>query len=344
VSIPPFPPPHYPLPLTAAAPECFGFAGELPATALRATGFGNRARAFLKLQDGCDSFCRYCIIPRLRGRSRSVPPDLAADEACRLASAGFHEIVLTGVHLGCYGMDLEPRTSLAELVDRLRTAAPKARLRLGSLQPQEITPRLLELITATDSGVCAHLHLSLQSGEDRVLAAMGRPYGSAAVTALMSDLARSSARVAIGADVICGFPGETEAAFAATRALLRDLPFAYLHVFPWSPRPGTPAAEMPGQLSEDERRRRAKELMRLGKIKKTSFYLQHIMQRINVIPERVERCGHGAGDSVWGAAGHSDNYLKVVVEGARETLEDLVGCQITVLPHTLMDGVLRARL
>ncbi|MBN2232253.1 MAG: tRNA (N(6)-L-threonylcarbamoyladenosine(37)-C(2))-methylthiotransferase MtaB [Deltaproteobacteria bacterium] len=333
-----------PAPAVVAAPECFGFTGELPVAALRAAGFGDRARAFLKVQDGCDSFCRYCIIPRLRGRPRSMPPGPAAAEAVGLAAAGFREIVLTGVHLGCYGVDLEPRTSLEELVDRLREAVPGVRLRLGSLQPPEITPQLLERIAAPDSGVCAHLHLSLQSGDDRVLAAMGRPYGSAAVTALMTDLVRRAPRVTVGADVICGFPGETDAAFAATRALVRDLPFAYLHVFPWSSRPGTPAAEMSGQVPEGVRTSRAKQLVELGKQKKLECYKKNLMHCMNVLVERVQACGAAADGPVWQAVGRSDNYLPVAVEGCREGIENLVGRMIEVMSRELGDGIMRAQL
>lgn len=212
-------------------------------TRLRAVGVDGRTRALLRVQDGCDSACTYCVIPRTRGASASLPLEEALDEGRRLLDAGFRELVVTGTHLGHYGIDLAPRRNLSDLVEGLLALdAPHAwRLRLSSVEPQEIDDRLVEMLAGSDV-LAPHLHLPLQSGSDEVLRAMRRSYRTPAYRRQVMKVAARVRPLALGADLIVGFPGETEGDWRRTLALLAELPFTYLHPFTYSPRPGTPAA------------------------------------------------------------------------------------------------------
>jgi threonylcarbamoyladenosine tRNA methylthiotransferase MtaB len=206
-----------------------------------------RARALVKVQDGCQHRCAFCIVPLARGDSRSLPPDAVEDQVRSLVEAGHPEIVLTGVDLGHYGADLRPRSSLAALLGRLAGVAGLRWLRLSSLLPAYFTEEMLQAVT-TSPVIAPHLHVPLQSGSDRVLRRMRRPYTVAMYRRVVERLAAAIPRLGLGADVIVGFPGETTADFAATRALVEALPFSYLHVFPYSARPGTEAAGLPGRV------------------------------------------------------------------------------------------------
>lgn len=236
-----------------------------PMTRLRAVGVEGRTRALLRVQDGCNSACTYCVIPTTRGPSRSLELDEVLSEGERLLAAGHREIVVTGTHLGHYGLDLVPRRNLSGLVRGLiRLAAPHVfRVRLSSVEPQEIDGDLVEMLA--EGGVLApHLHLPLQSGSDRMLRAMRRSYRTPAYRRQVERVAARVPRLALGADLIVGFPGESEADFRETLALLAELPFTYLHPFTYSPRPGTPAASWKGRPPGDVSRRRlgaAKALM-----------------------------------------------------------------------------------
>ncbi|MEJ2717076.1 MAG: MiaB/RimO family radical SAM methylthiotransferase [Deltaproteobacteria bacterium] len=202
---------------------------------------GTRARVFLKVQDGCSQGCSYCIVPRARGPSRSLPLDRAVDCAKAMEAAGFAEIVVTGVHLGAYGRDLSPHLGLEDLLERLLEACPVTRYRLSSIEPQEISPRLIALM-ASHPRMCRHLHIPLQSGDDEILGRMGRPYDTGMILDLVKRVGRQSPETCIGMDVMVGFPGEDEQSFRKTMALIEEIEPAYLHVFPFSPRPGTSAA------------------------------------------------------------------------------------------------------
>ncbi|MBM4398323.1 MAG: radical SAM protein [Deltaproteobacteria bacterium] len=211
----------------------------------------------VKVQDGCDCRCTYCIVPLVRGGARSVPVEAAEAAVRAAAEAGAAEVVLTGVDLGAWGK--ETGDDLAGLLSRLVGLGTGLRFRLSSVEPHGLTDRLVGLM-ADSPDVCPHLHVPLQSGSDRVLAAMGRPYDSVSFAAAIGRAAGRVPGLALGMDVICGFPGEDEAAFEATRSLIAALPFTYLHVFPFSPRPGTPAASMPGAAPRTERDRRCRVL------------------------------------------------------------------------------------
>lgn len=212
----------------------------VPVRGEEAVGPSFRARAYLKVQDGCDNRCAFCVIPRLRGRSSSVPPGEAAASARGLAARGFREIVLAGIHLASYGRDLEPRRSLAGLLREVGEAASPARLRLSSLDPNLVDAGLAARL-AGDGRVCPHFHLSLQHASERVLRAMGRAGGPPSYGHVLGELRRLAPDAALGADVIVGFPGETDSDFEELRAFVEASELTYVHVFPFSPRPGTPA-------------------------------------------------------------------------------------------------------
>ena len=204
-------------------------------------GMRSRSRVFLKVQDGCSQSCAYCIVPAARGPSRSLPADKVLLHASNMDARGFAEIVLTGIHLGCYGRDLDPPMGLEDLLERLVEECPTTRFRLSSVEPQEITPRLIEL-AAGHPRVCRHFHIPLQSGDDNILSRMGRPYDTAFIRDLMDRILTRAPETCIGLDIMVGFPGEDEESFRKTLTLIEDSGAAYLHVFPFSPRPGTPAA------------------------------------------------------------------------------------------------------
>lgn len=212
-------------------------------TSLRAIGVDGRTRALLRVQDGCDSACTYCIIPQTRGGSTSLPAEDVVGEARRTLEAGYREIVITGTHLGHWGLDLNPRRRLSEVVEAILAIDHPVpfRVRLSSIEPQEIDARMIDLL-ADSERLAPHLHLPLQSGSDSMLRAMRRAYRTPNYRRQVERVAARVPDLALGADLIVGFPGETEGDFRSTLAFLADLPFTYLHPFTYSPRPGTPAA------------------------------------------------------------------------------------------------------
>ncbi|MHB8078324.1 MAG: tRNA (N(6)-L-threonylcarbamoyladenosine(37)-C(2))-methylthiotransferase MtaB [Candidatus Krumholzibacteriia bacterium] len=248
------------------------FPRRLPFAAAPLERFAGHSRAFVKIQDGCDLRCAYCLVWQARGPARSRPADDIVAQAAALEAAGFRELVLSGVNLGSYGRERGGTDALAALVERLLAARPNLRLRLGSLHPDEVTPALLRLWAAASPRLRPHLHVSLQSGDDDVLARMRRPYrAAAAAEAALAFAAAAGPHAALGADVIAGFPGETDAAHARTVALLAGLPLTYLHVFRFSPRPGTPAADLPAPVPPETATARAGELRRLGRRRGREF-------------------------------------------------------------------------
>lgn len=226
----------------------------------------SRSRPFVKIQDGCNEICSFCKIPRARGRNRSSAIERVQAQVAALVAAGFQELVLTGVHMGCWGEDLEPARSLADLLGSLLELPGDFRLRLSSVEPQHFTPALAEFI-ASEPRVCPHVHLPLQSGDDDTLARMRRRYHAGTYAAKVRALVSMIPDVCIGADVIAGFPGESDAAFESTRRLIEELPLAYLHVFPFSPRDGTPAAHLPDQIHGDVKSLRCRALSDLSDTK-----------------------------------------------------------------------------
>jgi threonylcarbamoyladenosine tRNA methylthiotransferase MtaB len=229
-----------------------------------------RSRAFVKVQDGCQHRCAFCIVPRARGASRSLEPARVIDQVARLVEGGHPEITLTGIDLGHYGADLVPRTSLAPLLRALVEIRGLRWLRLSSMLPAYFTDELFEVLTAAPA-IAPHFHVPLQSGSDRVLRAMRRPYSVRMYRAIVERLATAVPVLGLGADVIAGFPGETDDDARATEALIEALPFTYLHVFPYSDRTGTEAATRPGHVDRLTIARRAARLRALGAAKALAF-------------------------------------------------------------------------
>jgi threonylcarbamoyladenosine tRNA methylthiotransferase MtaB len=255
---------------------------ELTVGPLKLESFAEHTRAFLQAQNGCNSFCTYCIVPYARGRSRSVLLEELLQGVRTLTTNGYREVVLTGIHLGAYGLDLVPQQSLAELVRRIDVEGLVPRLRIGSVEPNELTDELLALI-ANSKIICPHLHLPLQSGSDTVLQRMGRRYTAAFFRDLMARISTALPQAFIGADVIAGFPGESDAEFSETLRLVEELPFSDLHVFPYSRRSGTRAADFSDQLPANTVKQRAALLRNIAAGKKAGFLSQQIGKELQVL-------------------------------------------------------------
>ena len=250
-------------------------------------GYETRSRAFVQVQNGCDHRCTFCIIPFARGPSRSVPLGAIAAEVRALVAAGHREVVLSGVDLGHYGADLPGRPSLGEAVRRLLQAVPELpRLRLSSIDPVEVDPAL-ERLFVEEPRLMPHLHLSVQAGDDMVLKRMKRRHSRVDVLALCERLRGLRPEIAFGADLIAGFPTETPAMFENTRRLVEDAGLVWLHVFPYSPRPGTPAARMP-QVPGPERRARAAALRSAAEVPRRQFLQGRIGRESRVLLEQPE--------------------------------------------------------
>jgi threonylcarbamoyladenosine tRNA methylthiotransferase MtaB len=275
-------------------------------------GEGNHTRPTLKIQDGCDSRCSYCVIPFVRGRSRSLPPEDVIRELQRLSEAGYHEIVLSGINLGTYGRDLSPRVEFEDLLRRILERTSVERLRVSSIEPMDVTRDLVELFASTER-IAQHFHMPLQSGSDRILAAMHRWYRAEHYARRVELIRERLPHAAIGADVIAGFPGETEAEHAATMAFIEALPFTYLHVFSYSKRPGTKAASLCNQVPGAITQRRARELRSQGEKKSAAFRLSQIGRTLRVLTLRSGVCADGSQQDTTPAL--STNYLKVSVRG-----------------------------
>jgi threonylcarbamoyladenosine tRNA methylthiotransferase MtaB len=273
-------------------------------------GEAGHTRPVLKIQDGCDKRCAYCVIPHVRGRSRSLAPNLALAELRKLSAGGAREIVLSGIDLGNYGRDLDPRTTLAALLGRALDETAVERLRVSSIEPIDVSEELIALFAQSER-LARHFHMPLQSGSDRILAAMHRWY-RAEHYARRAELVRERLpEAAIGADVIAGFPGESEEDHQATLAFIRRLPITYLHVFSFSARPGTAAAELRNQVPEPVIGRRARELRALGKKKKAAFQGAQAGRTERVLT--LNR--NGQGDSGPWTRAITSNYLDVRVPG-----------------------------
>jgi threonylcarbamoyladenosine tRNA methylthiotransferase MtaB len=274
-------------------------------------GEAGHTRPVLKIQDGCNKRCSYCVIPQVRGRSRSLAPRSVIEEIRKLCEGGAREVVLSGIDLGNYGRDLAPHAELGELLRRVLDETAVERLRVSSVEPMDVTEDLIAIFAASER-MARHFHMPLQSGSDRILAAMHRWYRAEHYTR-RAELAREwLPDAAIGADVIAGFPGETEEDHQATLSLVERLPLTYLHVFSFSSRPGTAAADLRNQVPEQAIARRARELRALGEKKKAEF---QTAQKGN--PLRVLTLNRGGKDASgpWTRA-LASNYLDVRVSGA----------------------------
>ncbi len=297
---------------------------------LRLTSFADHIRAFLQVQNGCNTGCSYCIVPTARGPSRSVAFDEVLLAARELAGRGFQELVLTGIHLGAYGLDLSPPCSLLELVQRLTSEMIVPRLRLGSIEPNELTDDLLALF-CNASSICPHLHIPLQSGSDSVLVRMGRPYSTDFFRGRIEQAARLLPDAFIAADLIAGFPGETEAEHAETCRFVASLPLADLHVFPYSSRPGTRAAAMPGHLQPRLIKERAEQLRAIAADKRQAFSRRFIGKTLQVLGQRHHR-------ATGQMNGIARNYLEVAYPASPDLRNQEVVVQILQMVQGQLQG------
>ncbi len=263
-----------------------------------------RTRAYLKIQDGCSAFCSYCIVPYARGPSRSLPVEEVLEQAKRYEEAGVREIVVTGIHVGFYGRDLEDAVSLVDILDTLTSRFKGCRFRLSSLEPGELTDDIIAL-AAERENFCPHFHIPLQSGSSKVLKSMGRRYTPEEFIERVNVLRERLPDAAIGTDCMVGYPGEEEADFEMTCEVIKGSPITYLHVFPYSRRPGTRAAGMKETVTKREKERRARALRAIGEEKKVAFYRQFLGTTIEILAERVDR-KRGT------VQGTSANYLQAV--------------------------------
>ncbi len=277
-------------------------------------------RTFLKIQDGCDFRCAYCAVPRARGPGRSVPADEVVREAVRAEEAGARELVLAGIHVGRYGSDRGEREGLVRILEALLSRTRDARFRLSSLEPGEVTEPLLATIAATPR-VCPHLHVPLQSGSDRTLARMRRPHTAGDFLGAVSRAAERIPNVRIGADVIAGFPGESEQEFWETEDLLSRAPVDSLHAFSYSPRPGTESHGFRDDVPAGEKKRRVATLRELDRRMRTAFLARQVGRTLTVLAERPAG-GRGR------LRGTSENYADVTFPGGEEELGRLVPVRV----------------
>ena len=271
---------------------------------------GERTRPTLKIQDGCNNRCSYCVIPFVRGHSRSLAPDAVVEQVKQLVDAGYKEVVLSGINLGSYGRDCSPRATLLRLIECILKETPLPRLRLSSIEPMDITPDYISLVASSDR-IARHFHVPLQSGSDRILRAMHRWYKAAEYGGRIAAIRECLPDAGIGADVMVGFPGERDDDFDATRRLIEELPFTYLHVFTFSKRPGTRAFTLGNEVPPLVAKARSTELRALAAEKNRAFREQQIGRELSALTLATPQGGaDGAANAI------SDNYLKVAIRAA----------------------------
>jgi len=292
---------------------------------LPAGGLDGRTRALLKVQDGCDNYCTYCVIPYARGPIRSMPLDTAVEQAKSLAQAGFRELTITGIEISSYGRERAGEGDLIDLVEAVCSAVPHMRVRLGSLEPRTVTEDFCTRLRVLPN-LCPHFHLSLQSGCDGTLQRMGRRYDTARYLQSIRLLRQNFEHCGITTDLIVGFPGESEADFQESVAFLKTCDFSAVHIFPYSARKGTKAAQMPGQIEKTEKARRAKLAGQTAKELQAAWLAAQVGRTCPVLFES-ERDG-------W-SLGHTPNYCPVSVLGT--------GLQNQVKP-VVIHGVLGEKL
>ena len=288
---------------------------------------GSRSRPILKIQDGCSAHCTYCIVPHTRGRSRSLAPDEVIGQVRRIDAAGFKEVVLSGIHLGTYGLDLSPPTSLSELLSRLARSELNLRIRLSSIEPRELTDEILDLVAETPC-FCDHFHVPLQSGDDTVLSRMHRPYTASFYKEKILAIRAKIPDAGIGIDIMAGFPGEDERSFDNSISLLHSLPLTYLHVFPFSARGGTPASRYQDQVHAKTVQERCARLRAVGAQKKRVFYDQMVGRTLPVLLEGGRQHPNHP------LKGVSSNYARVHVPGDRRHQNTIASVHITKVLQT----------
>jgi threonylcarbamoyladenosine tRNA methylthiotransferase MtaB len=274
-------------------------------------GEGNHTRPTLKIQDGCNNRCAFCVIPFVRGKSRSLPPQTVIEEIRRLSDSGYKEMVLSGINLGAWGRDLSPRHAFLDLLKQILEETSVERLRLSSIEPLDVTRDLVSLF-ASNQRLAEHFHMPLQSGSNRILAAMHRWYRSEHYARRIDFIREQLPHAAIGADVIAGFPDETEEDHSATMEFIESRSFSYLHVFSYSPRPGTRADELPNHVPPATIKRRARELRALGMARSGEFHRVQAGRVLSVLTLR----GTKIPDSPEWTPALSSNYLQLRLSGS----------------------------
>ena len=291
-----------------------------------------RTRTFLKIQDGCDSACAYCIVPKARGPSRSVSQEELLELARRAERDGAREIVLTGIHAGRYGADRGEADGLAVLLEKLMEATSACRFRLGSVEPLEITPRLIELI-AGEKRICPHLHVPMQSGSNKVLRRMRRPYDVTVYREKLFAITAAISEARLGADVIAGFPGESELDFSETLHRIRELPLSYLHAFSYSTRTGTESAGFADDVTALEKKRRTNLLRKMDEEMRGSYAEAQVGKTLSVIAESESE--EGGNRKVKGL---SENYLEVVFPSQNAAVGDIFPVHILLAREGKLEG------
>lgn len=285
---------------------------------LPVSDFGGRTRAVFKIQDGCDQFCSYCRVPYARGRSRSRHPQNVLSHVGQIVQDGYGEIVVTGIHLGLYGRDLNPPVALESMIQQIADIPGILRLRMGSIEPHEITDELLELV-ADHPAVCEHLHIPLQSGSNRILKRMRRNYTTEDYRAVVEKAREKVPDLAVTTDIIVGFPGETEQDFSETMNFAEEIGFSRLHVFKYSKREGTPAASFPKQIPSRVKDSRSKRLIQLGEMMAENYHRSFIHRTVQVLVEEVKE---GM------ASGLTDTYIRTAFPTSQT--DELVGQIVSV--------------
>jgi threonylcarbamoyladenosine tRNA methylthiotransferase MtaB len=274
-------------------------------------------RATIKVQDGCNDFCSFCIIPHLRGKSVSCPVAAIIDHAHTLAASGYKEIDLTGVHTGAYGEDLDPPTNLLSMLEQLIRVDGIKRIRLNSIEPTTVSDELLDFI-AESPKIAQHLHICLQSGDDEILRRMRRHYDVESYRDLIARVMARMPQCGLGSDMLVGFPGETKAHFERTYQVVESLPLSYLHVFSYSSRPGTPAAKYPDQVHPIAKKERSQRLRALGQAKKRAFAERFLGNTVDILLE-------GKRDKVRQLlSGLTENYIRVHVDAPQSLVNQLL--------------------
>ncbi len=292
--------------------------------------YSKNTRASVKIQDGCNRYCTFCIIPKARGRSRSVPIRDVLHELHNLRAAGFEEAILTGIHIGTFGVDRGE--SLEQLLQLIDLEKPLSRVRLSSIDPEEVSDRMIETI-ATSDVLCPHFHIPLQSGEDTVLARMKRRYRADDFRRLVEKIETLLPEAGIGTDVIVGFPGESPERFRQTEQLLNDLPLSYFHVFPYSKRKGTPAAQLGSQIPQAIKKERGARLRALSDTKKQNFYRRFVGTTQEVVVEEKRDLREGF------LKGVTRNYLPVFFKGPNRLYQKRVAVKIERLNGLRLYGM-----
>lgn len=285
--------------------------------------FAEHTRAFLKIQEGCNNFCTFCIIPWSRGLSRSRESESVIKQARQLVAAGYKEIVLTGIHTGGYGDDMEDY-DLTDLLWDLDKVEGLERIRISSIEASQIDDRMIEVLNKSPK-MCRHLHIPLQAGNDEVLKRMRRKYTTEEFATKLARIREAMPDVAITTDVIVGFPGETDEQFREGYEFMKRVGFSEMHVFPYSKRTGTPAARMEDQVDEEVKHARVHELIELSESMQLAYAKHFVNQVVDVIPERNSKGTVPAGYVM----GHADNYLQVVFEGDDSLVGQLCRVKIT---------------